>query len=139
MSKNTEPQQRVQYTASWSISTPLLFFSENPCNLGAEAFCFQIRTGSIWCGRMRKKKQNKRLAPSPAPERTAKFLALLRAVLALGLLAVGLYYEWGSALCTVCLTALLLWYAQGGALRLRRGLPLVAVLTVTGFYLLSAL
>lgn len=88
---------------------------------------------------MRKKKQNKRLAPSPVPERTAKFLALLRAVLALGLLAVGLYYEWGSALCTVCLTALLLWYAQGGALRLRRGLPLVAVLTVTGFYLLSAL
>ena len=74
----------------------------------------------------------------PAASDTA-LLRPLRVLLALSVLAVGLYYEWGCALSSVLLFGLLLWYGKRKPIRFPRNLTALAVAVTVAAYGVSAL
>ena len=73
------------------------------------------------------------------PGGDARFLLWLRLLFAAFFIAAGLYFEWGSAVATLCLTLLLIWYGRRGGLKLQWSPSWIAVLVLTGAYLLSSL
>lgn len=77
---------------------------------------------------------------SPAPSAAdAVFLRLLRVLLALSVILVGLYYEWGCALSSVLLFALLVWYGRHRTIRIPMHLTGLAVAVIVLSYGISAL